>query len=162
MLGELDFYLPKSFCSTNVYGEYTEEKNSIVGLVPLPAAGWRTQFFHLRFTQPMGSNKSQPSIFSQQLCAPLFFLANSAPRLPVPCPPARTWPIQETNAPLNRTIFLVSPPRYTTRALRKLPPKHPFSELRSVSPSPILHGSTAHFSIRQTTLTCGSHRRHWK
>ena len=33
MLGELDFYLPKSFCSTNVYGEYTEEKNSIVGLV---------------------------------------------------------------------------------------------------------------------------------
>ena len=33
MLGELDFYLPKSFCSTNVYGEYTEGKNSIVGLV---------------------------------------------------------------------------------------------------------------------------------
>ena len=34
MLGELDFYLPKSFCSTNVYGEYTEGKNSIVGLIP--------------------------------------------------------------------------------------------------------------------------------
>ena len=33
MLGELDFYLPKSFCSTNVYGEYTEGKNLIVGLV---------------------------------------------------------------------------------------------------------------------------------
>ena len=33
MLGELDFYLPKSFCSTNVYGEYTEGKNSIVGLI---------------------------------------------------------------------------------------------------------------------------------
>ena len=32
MLGELYFYLPKSFCSTNVYGEYTEGKNSIVGL----------------------------------------------------------------------------------------------------------------------------------
>ena len=32
MLGELDFYLPKSFCSTNVYGEYTEGKDSIVGL----------------------------------------------------------------------------------------------------------------------------------
>ena len=32
MLGELDFYLPKSFCSTNVYGEYTEGKNLIVGL----------------------------------------------------------------------------------------------------------------------------------
>ena len=32
MLGELDFYLPKSFCSTNVYGEYTEGKNSIVGV----------------------------------------------------------------------------------------------------------------------------------
>lgn len=34
MLGELDFYLPKSFCSTNVYGEYTEGKNLIVGLLP--------------------------------------------------------------------------------------------------------------------------------
>ena len=34
MLGELDFYLPKSFCSTNVYGEYTEGKNLIVGLIP--------------------------------------------------------------------------------------------------------------------------------
>ena len=34
MLGELDFYLPKSFCSTNVYGEYTEGKNLIVGLPP--------------------------------------------------------------------------------------------------------------------------------
>ena len=33
MLGELDFYLPKSFCSTNVYGEYTEGKNLIVGLL---------------------------------------------------------------------------------------------------------------------------------
>ena len=33
MLGELDFYLPKSFCSTKVYGENTEGKNSIVGLV---------------------------------------------------------------------------------------------------------------------------------
>ena len=30
MLGELDFYLPKSFCSTNVYGAYTEGKNLIV------------------------------------------------------------------------------------------------------------------------------------
>ena len=29
--------------------------------VLLPAAGWRTQLFHLIFTQPMGSNKSQPS-----------------------------------------------------------------------------------------------------
>ena len=39
MLGELDFYLPKSFCSTNVYGEYTEGKNLIVSLVvPLIAA----------------------------------------------------------------------------------------------------------------------------
>ena len=28
----------------------------------LPAAGWRTQFFHLIFTQPMGSNIFGPSI----------------------------------------------------------------------------------------------------
>ena len=28
--------------------------------VLLPAAGWRTQFFHLIFTQPMGSNISGP------------------------------------------------------------------------------------------------------
>ena len=39
MLGELDFYLPKSFCSTNVYGEYTEGKNLIVGLVRSQFAG---------------------------------------------------------------------------------------------------------------------------
>ena len=25
-MGGLDFYLPKSFCSTNVYGEYTRRK----------------------------------------------------------------------------------------------------------------------------------------
>ena len=39
MLGELDFYLPKSFCSTNVYGEYTEGKNLIVGLVRTEGEG---------------------------------------------------------------------------------------------------------------------------
>ena len=33
------------------------QKNCVL----LPTAGWRTQFFHLIFTQPMGSNKSQPS-----------------------------------------------------------------------------------------------------
>ena len=42
MLGELDFYLPKSFCSTNVYGEYTEGKNSIVGVIRVSrgVGGW--------------------------------------------------------------------------------------------------------------------------
>ena len=39
MLGELDFYLPKSFCSTNVYGEYTKQKKLIVSL-PLTPVHW--------------------------------------------------------------------------------------------------------------------------
>ena len=46
MLGELDFYLPKSFCSTNVYGEYAEGKNSIVGFL----ASSRENHFLLPFS----------------------------------------------------------------------------------------------------------------
>ena len=57
MLGELYFYLPKSFCSTNVYGEYTEGKNCLKSLFCQPCESH--VYFH--FLLPPLSHFRSPS-----------------------------------------------------------------------------------------------------
>ena len=62
--------MPKSGHSTTELGFITSHRlheYEVKNCVLQPAAGRRTQLFHLILTQPMGSNKSQPSTrnFSQ-------------------------------------------------------------------------------------------------
>ena len=87
MLGELDFYLPKSFCSTNVYGEYTEGKISIVGLVQSkgskkidvayvpPSKAWVSHQIHQLHRECVGTNvgpqRSTEGTLSAQPMEPL-------------------------------------------------------------------------------------------
>ena len=56
------------FITSHGLREYEVEK-----LRSLPAVGWRTQFFHLIFTQPMGNDKSLP-------CMCVLYMAGARPR----------------------------------------------------------------------------------